>query len=418
MREKFIKFLDNLKVDNLDDILTSLNEISKKLNQKYYNDSSFNNYLLVGSMGRKTSIKGESDIDVIYELPYEIFKKFDNYTDNGQSKLLQEIKETLKEKYYSSDIKGDGQVVVIEFKKYKIELVPAFKQIDNSYKYPDTHNGGSWKITKPLLEIEESNNMIEGTYTYMDLCQIIREWKVNNGVTMSGILIDTLIKDFLDNDFSKKFVVKEKYYNLLIDVFKYLKNQDKDRKQWNALGSNQIIENNNFNFITKAEKTYDFLMKNDGETCNLTEIFGNRFPISKRAAEEYGYSDNEQFIESLYPIKILYSLKIDCKIIQDGFRSFLLSTFISKKIKIKQNRKLSFFISECELPKPYKIYWKVRNVGFEAIHRNCIRGEIIKGREIQNETANFYGPHYVECFIVKNGICVARDKISVDIDYN
>lgn len=418
MRENFIKFLDNLKVDNLDDILTSLNEISKKLNQKYYNDSSFNNYLLVGSMGRKTSIKGESDIDVIYELPYEIFEKFDNYNDNGQSKLLQEIKETLKEKYYSSDIKGDGQVVVIEFKKYKIELVPAFKQIDNSYKYPDTHNGGSWKITKPLLEIEESNNMIEGTYTYMDLCQIIREWKANNGVTMSGILIDTLIKDFLDNDFSKKFVGKEKYYNLLIDVFKYLKNQDKDRKQWNALGSNQIIENNNFNFITKAEKTYNFLMKNDDETCNLTEIFGNRFPISKRAAEEYGCSDNEQFIESLYPIKILYSLKIDCKIIQDGFRSFLLSTFISKKIKIKQNRKLSFFISECKLPKPYKIYWKVRNVGIEAIHRNCIRGEIIKGQEIQNETANFYGPHYVECFIVKNGICVARDKISVDIDYN
>ena len=60
----------------------------------------------------------------------------------------------------------------------------------------------------------------------------------------------------------------------------------------------------------------------------------------------------------------------------------------------------------------------MRNVGIEAIHRNCIRGEIIKGQEIQNETANFYGPHYVECFIVKNGICVARDKISVDIDYN
>lgn len=140
MKEKFIEFLDNLKVDNLDDILTSLNEISKTLNQKYYNDSSFNNYLLVGSMGRKTSIKGKSDIDVIYELPYEIFIKFNNYTDNGQSKLLQEIKETLKERYSSSYIKGDGQVVVIEFKKYKIELVPAFKQIDDSYKYPDTHD--------------------------------------------------------------------------------------------------------------------------------------------------------------------------------------------------------------------------------------------------------------------------------------
>lgn len=417
MKEKFIEFLDNLKVDNLDDILTSLNEISKTLNQKYYNDSSFNNYLLVGSMGRKTSIKGKSDIDVIYELPYEIFIKFNNYTDNGQSKLLQEIKETLKERYSSSYIKGDGQVVVIEFKKYKIELVPAFKQIDDSYKYPDTHDWGSWKITKPLLEIKESNNMIKGTYTYIDLCQMIREWKANNGVTMPGILIDTLIKDFLDNDFSKKFIGKEDYYNLLINIFEHLKNQDKNRKQWKALGSNQIIENNNFNFITKAEKTYNFLINND-DTCNLTEIFGNKFPISKRATEEYGYSDNEQFIEDLYPRKILYSLKIDCKITQDGFRPLMLSIFISQKIKIKQNRKLSFFISECYVPKPYNIYWKVRNVGIEAIRRKCIRGKITKGLEIQNETANFYGPHYVECFIVKNGICVARDKISVDIDYN
>ena len=64
------------------------------------------------------------------------------------------------------------------------------------------------------------------------------------------------------------------------------------------------------------------------------------------------------------------------------------------------------------------IYWKVRNVGYEAIRRNCIRGQIKKGIDYLNESTNFYGPHYVECYIIKDGICVARDKISVSSYYS
>ncbi|MBR0340863.1 MAG: hypothetical protein IJH64_01160 [Oscillospiraceae bacterium] len=33
------------------------------------------------------------------------------------------------------------------------------------------------------------------------------------------------------------------------------------------------------------------------------------------------------------------------------------------------------------------------------------------------ERTDFYGPHYVECYIIKNGICVARAKVDVPIDY-
>ena len=114
----------------------------------------------------------------------------------------------------------------------------------------------------------------------------------------------------------------------------------------------------------------------------------------------------------------MYSLKIDCEITQNGFRTGLLSEFIKKKFMIKQNRKLKFMIVENNIPKPYDIYWKARNVGYEAIRRNCIRGQIKKGIDYLNESTNFYGPHYVECYIIKDGICVARDKISVSIDYD
>lgn len=418
VKDDFNEFISNLQIDNFDDINTSLEGIAKKLNQKYYDNSTTDNYLMVGSMGRNTSIKGESDIDVIYELPDEVFERFDDYESNGQSQLLNEIRDVLKEKYPSTDIKGDGQVVVISFTKYKIELVPGFKQDNNSYKYPDTHDSGSWKITKPILEIEEANNMINNTSTYRDICQMIREWKANNGVTICGLLIDILIKDFLDNNYEYKWKPKSDYYELLKSVFKYLSDQDEDRKQWNAMGSNQIIENKNFNFIKKGKKAYNKLPNSTDESSTLRELFGSRFPISEQSANEYGYSNDEQFIEEIFPVYIMYSLKIDCEITQNGFRTGLLSEFIKKKFMIKQNRKLKFMIVENNIPKPYDIYWKVRNVGYEAIRRNCIRGQIKKGIDYLNESTNFYGPHYVECYIIKDGICVARDKISVSIDYD
>lgn len=45
-----------------------------------------------------------------------------------------------------------------------------------------------------------------------------------------------------------------------------------------------------------------------------------------------------------------------------------------------------------------------------------IRGNIEKtNSKIKKESTNFKGPHYVECYLVKNGVCVARNRIDVPI---
>lgn len=44
-----------------------------------------------------------------------------------------------------------------------------------------------------------------------------------------------------------------------------------------------------------------------------------------------------------------------------------------------------------------------------------LRGEIYeKGNSIV-EHSNFFGKHYIECYIVKNGVCVAKDKVDIPI---
>ena len=121
----------NIELDNFDEMEKSSKSIAKKLNSVYYdldNDDTSHLYI-VGSVGRKTAIKGSSDLDILFDLPSDTYKKFDAYESNGQSALLQEVKKFLQERYPKTDISGDGQVVVIEFSRYTVELVPGFKQV-------------------------------------------------------------------------------------------------------------------------------------------------------------------------------------------------------------------------------------------------------------------------------------------------
>lgn len=132
--EDFQSFCEEIQIDNLADMQTTAGEIAKKLNKHYYGlekDSTSHLYI-VGSVGRNTAIKGSSDLDILFDLPESTYKKFDNYESNGQSQLLQEVKSVLLERYPNTKMRGDGQVVVIEFSKYTVELVPGFKQTDDS----------------------------------------------------------------------------------------------------------------------------------------------------------------------------------------------------------------------------------------------------------------------------------------------
>lgn len=78
-------------------------------------------------------------------------------------------------------------------------------------------------------------------------------------------------------------------------------------------------------------------------------------------------------------------------------------------------RSLRFTIEDCTVEKPFDVYWKVRNAGEEAARRRLFRGEIRKLGEQISETSNFSGEHWVEAWIVKEGVAVARDIQDVTI---
>ena len=128
------------------------------------------------------------------------------------------------------------------------------------------------------------------------------------------------------------------------------------------------------------------------------------------------FVDTEQFIEDLYPVNCSYQCKVSCLVIGDGWRPTPLPEFLKiLKRYLPHNFEIRCKMESTNCPQPYKILWKVKNVGPEAERRNQVRGQIEeKGNSIV-EHSNFFGNHYIECYIVKNGVCVARTRINVPI---
>lgn len=97
--------------------------------------------------------------------------------------------------------------------------------------------------------------------------------------------------------------------------------------------------------------------------------------------------------------------------IRKGFQQFNLST---QGNRVSKNRRL-LFSANTKVPLPYSIYWKVRNGGQEALNAGQLRGEITidSGNNSRGESTLYKGTHYVECYVVKNNMVVAKDRQKV-----
>jgi len=285
----FKEFCNNLKIslDKRTTISSRYNSICKRLNKDFWNMDTTHGGRYVGSYGRETANSWVSDIDMLFEMPTSLYNRFNNYNGNGQSTFLQIVKDSIKSTYPTTSLSGDGQIVKVEFSdSMYFEVLPVFKNDDNSYTFANSNNGGSWKNTNPIPEIEaikegdkETNNNLKR------LCRMVRAWKYYCDVSIPGLLIDTLAYQFLTNWSHKKESFL--YYDWMSrDFFKYLSDQKKDQYFWLAVGSNQCIYPTG-NFAYKAKIAYNKSLENIENqkkeywwTAKQTwrEIYGNRFP--------------------------------------------------------------------------------------------------------------------------------------------
>lgn len=284
----FTTFCSNILISSADlaKISSRYHQITKRINLDYYGSSSdIAHSLYVGSFGRDTEIY-TSDIDVLVQLPYETYIKFNGYSSNGQSALLQEVKRVLEKTYSVSNLKGDGQIISLPFTDgINFEVLPAFINKGDSYTFPNSNNGGSWKTTDPKKEIAAINEMNNKCNRNLKrLCRMARAWRDKNNASISGILIDIFAYDFISSwgERDKSYT----YYDWMSrDFFKYLSERSTTQNWWQVMGSSRYVPRiGSFEYKAKtayslaceaidAETNYPFTAKS-----KWREIYGSKFP--------------------------------------------------------------------------------------------------------------------------------------------
>lgn len=285
----FEQFCKNLRFSDTDlsKISTRYHAITKRINTDYWDSSSdVTHSLYVGSYGRDTEIFS-SDIDMLVQLPYSTYAKFDAYTSNGQSALLQEVKKVIEKTYSVTKLKADGQIISVPFSDgINFEVLPAFANNDGSYTFANSNSGGSWKVTDPKAEIAAIRDMHKECNSNLKrLCKMARAWRDKNSVDISGILLDILSYNFISSWEYKNNSYW--YYDWMTrDFLKYVADQPSSQYKWRVMGSNRYITCFG-SFQDAAKKSYDKALeairdeKDYPTSANLEwrEIYGNKFPL-------------------------------------------------------------------------------------------------------------------------------------------
>ena len=292
LAEWFSQFCKNIQVQDSGTISQRYRSITRRLNLDFWGIASETSHsLYVGSYGRNTAIQGFSDLDMVFRLPRSEYEKYNNYSGNGQSALLQAVRESIQKTYSTTNIGADGQVVRVPLTDgITFEVVPVFDNDnkDGSFTFPDTNGGGSWRVTNPkpeIVAIRSRNGDCNGNL--VRLCRMMRAWKSKWSVPIGGLLIDTLAYQFIDSweNKNKSYF----YYDYMCrDFFAFMAQQDRDQDYWRAPGSGQYVKRRG-PFESKATRCYSISL--EAIAYEITspkrewsakhkwrEIFGTSFP--------------------------------------------------------------------------------------------------------------------------------------------
>lgn len=286
--EAFQEFCKTLIITNADSISYRYKRITRQLNTDFYRlEDDTMHSIYAGSYGRDTAIRGFSDLDMLFWLHPDDYSRFDNHTGNGQSAMLQEVRNSIRNTYPSSEVSGDGQVVVISFDDgMRFEIAPGFELTDDRFKCPDSNEGGRWYITDPRAERDAINTKNKlWNSNLKQLARMARSWKKTWDVPIGGLLIDTLAHNFMETCSyrDKSFL----YYDFISrDFFKYMAEQNSDQAFWLAPGSNQQVYRKGL-FEYKAKRCHHISLEAiqaDTSGYEYTrnqkwrEIYGTDFP--------------------------------------------------------------------------------------------------------------------------------------------
>jgi Second Messenger Oligonucleotide or Dinucleotide Synthetase domain/Adenylyl/Guanylyl and SMODS C-terminal sensor domain len=396
-----------------------------------------------GSYAHRTIINpvddnDEFDADVLLELTEE--------PDWSASDYIEELYKVFRSSSrYRSMVSRHARCVKVDYaNEFHIDVVPYVERHGEHYICNrDEGDDGEFELTNPegFNEWLDQQDQTTGgkLIKVVRLLKYLRDYK--NTFSLKSVILNILVGGRVN---SALLLGDPDHYKDLPTAFKNLLADLNDYLQANPMMPNLTdpsCPSENFNHRCDQDQ-YTNLRKwikyySDKATAAFKEIdpetslklwreiFGDDFgvpstAVTKATAAHVGRARNtEQLIErDLHiPLRIdpRYRVTLDARVQpKAGFRTYDLQKHGNA---VGKYRTIRFSLGKCNVPGPYEVYWKVRNTGEEAIRADCIRGQIVKdtGSLRRDEPTKYRGKHYVECYIVRNGVCVARAHQSVVI---
>lgn len=201
VRQRFRAFHEDLNLtrEQLEDGIGKAVRVTQAL-ERAYNGRVADQppLLIVGSWGKGTQVRPSADIDIMVKFASAVLQRFEARTGNSQSQLLQEVKAFLSDAYPQTDMRGDGQVVIVQFNTITVEVVPVFDLPGGQYLMPDTNDGGKWKTVDPAAQIAMIEDIDARTNgNTRALTKMLKMWKREKNVPLKSYAIELLVAEFM-----------------------------------------------------------------------------------------------------------------------------------------------------------------------------------------------------------------------------
>lgn len=171
-------------------------------------------------------------------------------------------------------------------------------------------------------------------------------------------------------------------------------------------------------FVLNGKKALEENNKSRAAKIWVNE-FGDRFPelesdkLAESAIERWFKFPYEKLLSYLENLR--YRISISAKIgsTEQGYNE----SYSSGSRKLPKGLKIRFSVDTSHIPKPHSIIWQPVNSGREAELAGVMRGELINdaGDNSREECLAYSGTHYMKCYVIKDGKCVARDRFVLGI---
>jgi hypothetical protein len=348
--------------------------------------------------------------------------------------LLKAVEDVLcASKRHADLIHTKTRCVTVEYQgEFHIDVVPCVRR--GGTLYIGNKDTGGWEATDPdgyTMWLRQRDDYARGHLVpTIRLCKYLRDYKGRPKI--KSVILATELARRVEQ--TSSFGRSDDYESLSTTFVLLLEDLADWAKQFTeapyltepTCNAELRLDDTNWSAFTKqirslatrARTAYD--EPDEQRSLGLwRELLSERFPAPAARTVEAALVPGEQdlYRDRSIPTAISNTVTINARMRPtDGSPGGDLTDFGH----LPKGRGLEFTITT-PVAEPFDVYWKVKNTGAEAQARRALRGEI--SRDDQNpgrsayrtESTAYSGNHYVEAYIVKDNVCVAKYRQPVVI---